>query len=90
MGVLEPQVHLSKPVGVESVRQYFLHTVQCHICQNRRYNATLWGSVLCREQFPLENKSHFEELLQNRFIHRNVLYQPFMTDVIKTAFNVAL
>ena len=70
--------------------QKFLHSVQCHICQNWRYDAALWSAFIRGEQFVLENESSLEKLLEHRFIHRDMLCQPVVADMVKAPFNVAL
>ena len=75
---------------MEAAGQKFLHSVQCHICQDWRYDAALWGAFIRGEQFVLEDESSLEELLEHRFIHRDMLCQPVVADMVKAPFNVAL
>ena len=75
---------------METVREDFLHSVQRHIGKNRGNDAALGSALVGGEQLTLEYKSCFQELLQYRFVHGDMLNEPVMANVVKTPFDVAL
>ena len=90
MGVFESKVHFAQSVGVETIREDFLHSVQRHVCENRGNDAALGSTLISGKQFPLKYKTCFQKLFQYRFVHWDVLNEPVMADMVKTPFDVAL
>ena len=59
MGVPEPDIYLAQPVGMETVREDFLHSIQRHICQDRGNDAALRCTLVGGKQLLLEHESSF-------------------------------
>ncbi len=90
VGIFEMQIDFTQMVGVETVREDFLHPVQRHVCEYRRNNAALGSTFISREQFISKNEIRFQELFEYRFVHGDMLNKPIMADVVEASLDVTL
>ena len=67
-----------------------MQTVKCHIRKRRRDNTALRSTFLGGEKLFIENKTAFQPLTEHHFIHRDIVQQPFVVDVVEASFDVAL
>ena len=74
-------------VGEPFVQKPF-QTVQRHVHKDGGNRAALRRTFLRREQTMGFHKSAFQPFSKNLSVHRNILQQPFVTDVVEAAFDI--
>jgi len=67
---------ISPPIGWEPSQKGPFQSVECHIRQHRRGDASLRNAFVCCEKGLSVNESGLEPFLQNGFLHRNMLKEP--------------
>jgi len=72
----------------KAIGKQFFQSVQSHICKSWGDDAALRSSLLCRKKLLVENKSTFQPFTEQNFIHRDIVKQPFMTDMVETTFDI--
>src|SRR5215475_7377606 len=67
---------ISPPISWEPSQKGLFQSVECHIRQHRRGDASLRNAFVCCEEGLSVNESGLEPFLQNGFLHRNMLKEP--------------
>ena len=74
----------------EILGQKFLDTIERHIRKCRRNDTALRSTFLGGEKLFVENETAFQPFAEHHFIHRDIVQQPVVADVVEASFDVAL
>lgn len=84
---------LSSFSSIENLVSSLFHSlflsVLCHVCNGRRNGASLWDSSFRREKTFLFHETCLLEFLLDVGIHRDILLDPVMMNVVVEALNVS-
>ena len=67
-----------------------MQAVKRHVRKSRRYDTSLGSTLFGGKELFVEYKTAFKPFPEHHFIHRDIVEQPFMADVVEASFNVAL